>query len=488
MDKRTAILVVFAAFLLGCVTVSGTVRYSSLPLAGFQVDLVRGDLVTGTTRSVDTDVNGRYKFEQVPQGPHWVRVNGDGIEYIGWIAEEIAVGTTDITLDKYLPKIIALASPADDAVDVGTQPTLTWADNPEASAGGHYEVQINETGGGLVQLIDPTSPTNSYTVDVALEPGTNYTWQVDAYDVNGNHVGTTDLAFTFEVGALVLQPGELCSAHPAAAIATFEDPNLEAAVRAALGVGPQEDLTCGLISGLTSLSASSSGITSLVGIQNLTSLVSLLLGVNSITDINALSGLASLTWLSLIGNGLSNIGALSGLTNLTKLGLSNNSISDISALSTLTSLTNLTLNLNAITDASVDRLSELSGLTNLTSLNLSENPGLGDIEGLRGLTSLTFLSLSGLSLSNIEPLSGLTNLSLLQLFNSSIVDISALSGLTNLTNLFLRNNTILSNIQPLLDNTGLGAGDAVDLTHTAVICADITALEAQGVTVTSDCP
>ena len=311
------------------------------------------------------------------------------------------------------------------------------------------------------------------------------------------------------VGALVLQPSELCSAHTDAAIATFEDANLEAAVRAALGVGAQEDLTCGLISGLTSLFASSAGITSLVGIQNLTrleflvlnqnsisdisplggltSLTHLLLGLNSITDINALSGLAGLTNLSLIGNSLSNIGALSGLTSLTNLGLSNNSISDISALRMLTSLTDLSLNLNAITDISVDRLNELSGLRNLTNLNLSENPGLGDIEGLRELKSLTVLSLSGASLSNIEPLSGLTNLAVLQLFNSSIVDISALSGLTNLTNLFLRNNTNLMNIQPLLDNTGLGLGDVVDLKLTAVSCDDINALELNEVTVTSDC-
>ena len=93
---------------------------------------------------------------------------------------------------------------------------------------------------------------------------------------------------------MVVQPSELCSDHPDAAIAMFEDADLEAAIRTELSVGVQEDLTCGQISGLTDLSASSSRIESLVGIQNLTSLRFLYLNGSSITDISALSGLTRL--------------------------------------------------------------------------------------------------------------------------------------------------------------------------------------------------
>ena len=42
-------------------------------------------------------------------------------------------------------------------------------------------------------------------------------------------------------------------------------------------------------------------------------------------------------------------------------------------------------------------------------------------------------------------------------------------------------------LRPLLDNTGRGSCDEVLLGSTAVDCADVTALEANGVTVTSDC-
>ena len=73
---------------------------------------------------------------------------------------------------------------------------------------------------------------------------------------------------------LVLQPGELCSDHTGYVIATFEDAKLQAAIRAELSLGAQ-DLTCGLVSGLTELDASDFEIESLVGIQNLTSLTQL---------------------------------------------------------------------------------------------------------------------------------------------------------------------------------------------------------------------
>ena len=105
---------------------------------------------------------------------------------------------------------------------------------------------------------------------------------------------------------LVLQPTELCSDNPGTAIATFVDANLETAIRTELLVGAQGDLTCSLISGLSSLETWEmrgvglfpAGITSLVGIQNLTSLGYLGLsgfggGPDQISDISPLSGLSS---------------------------------------------------------------------------------------------------------------------------------------------------------------------------------------------------
>ena len=228
-----------------------------------------------------------------------------------------------------------------------------------------------------------------------------------------------------------LEPGQLCSDHSDDATPTFEDAALEEATSLALeqtrpSLGFLEtrdrlDLTCGLISGLTSLDAAGFSedrdrIASLVGIQNLTSLEVLALGGNSITDISPLRGLTSLEFLRMDDNSITDIGPLSGLTRLTILWLPGNSITDISPLGGLTSLTNLDLDRNSITD------------------------------------------------------------------------ISSLSGLTSLGQLFLENNPDLTDIQPLLDNTGLGAGDVVHLRDTNVNCTDVAALIAKGVTVASDCP
>ena len=113
---------------------------------------------------------------------------------------------------------------------------------------------------------------------------------------------------------------------------------------------------------------------------------------------------------------------------------------------------------------------------------------LTDILALVRRTSLRGLNLVHTSSSDISALSGLTSLQTLDLADNSITDISALSGLTSLVGLGLNNNPNLTDIQPLLDNTGLGAGDTVFLSNTNVSCTDVAALQAKGVTVESDCP
>ena len=317
---------------------------------------------------------------------------------------------------------------------------------------------------GTVSLPN-AAPTVAYSVTLAATGGDgSYTWSVT--------IGRLPLGLSLTAGAITGTPNAVsirsfsvqvtsgdgqsttqtltitvagppfCSGQPDSAIPTFEDAILEALIRATLSIGAQDDLTCGLVSGLTVLDALFVPISSLAGVENLTSLTDLILRDNSITDISALSGLTSLTFLDLEWN----------------------SIIDISPLSRLTSLGSLRLNDNSITD-----ISPLSGLTSLTSLNLSR---------VRASSRQPELGITDLS-----PLSGLTSLTFLDLFFQSITDISALSGLTSLRSLNLGRNLNVSDIQPLLDNTGLGAGATVDLSGTGVSCGDVAALEAKGVLV-----
>ena len=91
-------------------------------------------------------------------------------------------------------------------------------------------------------------------------------------------------------------------------------------------------------------------------------------------------------------------------------------------------------------------------------------------------------------ITDISALSGLTRLNQVLLAHNSISDISAVGGLMGLRLLYLDNNAALTAIQPLLDNTGVGAGDFVFLRFTNVSCTDVVAVRAKGVTVGSACP
>jgi len=164
-------------------------------------------------------------------------------------------------------------------------------------------------------------------------------------------------------------------------------------------------------------------------------------------------------------------------------------IESLVGIQNLTGLTTVSLDHGSFTD-----LSPLSGLTNLEGLRLNNN-SISDISPLSGHTSLTDLTLFDNPISEISALSGLTGLEVLSLGNNSITDISALNGLTSLKALHLESNLNLTDIQPLLDNTGLGmmavgqrGADSVGLLNTNVSCTDLALLEAKGVDVSSDCP
>ena len=231
---------------------------------------------------------------------------------------------------------------------------------------------------------------------------------------------------------------------------------------------------------LTKLALYDNPISDISPIAGLTNLTQLLFHNNSISDISAIAALTNLTELRLSENSVSDISAVRGLINLTYLGLSNNSISDISAIAELTDLTELWLYNNSISD-----ISPVSALTNLTKLALYNNP-ISDISPIAGLTNLTQLLFHNNSISDISAITGLTHLTELWISANSVSDISAVAGLTNLTELYLHGNSI-SDLSPLVENTGLGNGDLVDVRDNFLnalsINTYIPALQSRGVTV-----
>ena len=325
------------------------------------------------------------------------------------------------------------------------------------------------------------------------------------------------------------------------------DPNLRAAIENQLGKAAEDTITAADMATLTRLSATESNISDLTGLEHATNLRWLLLDSNTISDISAVADLTNLTSLALYNNSISDISPVEGLTNLTeltlgfnysisdispvegltnltKLGLGNNTISDISPVASLTNLTNLSIAGNSISDISpvegltnltklglenntISDISPVASLTNLTDLSVSRN-SISDISAVAQLTNLTNLSIASNSISDISPVEGLTNLTKLGLGNNSISDISAVARLTNLTWLLLPFNSIsdisavaqlthltvlrldrnsISDISPLVENTGLGEGDEVNVKRNplnyASINTHIPALQNRGVTV-----
>ncbi len=227
------------------------------------------------------------------------------------------------------------------------------------------------------------------------------------------------------------------------------------------------------------------------------------------------ASLANLTIFnpSLYADEIKNLEGLQFAPNLRSLNLASDLTSEAFApLEDLTKLQRLFINVSVTGDTD---LSFLENLVNLESLSLSPRgtPDYGglqpevDISPLRNLTKLTALSLSYLNISDMGPLQDLTGLNALSLDGNEISDIGPLQNLTSLVTLFLNGNEIsdlsalqnlsnlrllnlfgnnISDIGPLVANVGLAEGDEVNLNDNPLsdqAFDDIETLRERGVSV-----
>jgi len=155
-------------------------------------------------------------------------------------------------------------------------------------------------------------------------------------------------------------------------------------------------------------------------------------------------------------------------------------IQDIQGIEYLANLKYLYLAYNDFVDGS-----DLAGLSDLAYVNAKGN-GISDLEPFENLLNLRYLQLDLNDISDISPLNGLYQLEALYLANNSIRDIRATRFLSELSVLDLRRNLIgdirylenllhlnelylqdnhIYNIQSLVNNLGLGAGDVLRLDY-----------------------
>ena len=246
-------------------------------------------------------------------------------------------------------------------------------------------------------------------------------------------------------------------------VVSFPDPNLEGAVRNALGI-PSGDLTTDDMLTLTDFNAGGRSIVDTTGLETAVNLTNLVFNGNPVTNYSGFTGLANLRRLQFDFGSVSNIAFLAPLTQLEFIEIYWNHIEDLSPLGALTRLTSLQLDWNPVTNHTV-----LANLTNLTSLSLAGNhvsnldfvvpleqlTDLGlydnqvkDLSLLAGRTHLRRLGLGWNGITNPAVLATLTGLEELQLNGNPLTNAPFLVGLTNLTGLDVA-YTELADMSPL---------------------------------------
>jgi hypothetical protein len=180
---------------------------------------------------------------------------------------------------------------------------------------------------------------------------------------------------------------------------------------------------------------------------------------------------------------------------------------DLSPLASLPNLT--TLWFGPVTESAFPSLPQVTTLTaqwsiGQTALALMAFPSLTSLDvanadfstpealaALSTLTNLTALTLASSSLTTTAPLSTLAHLHDLNLSHNEVQDLAGLSALTTLVNVVLDDNKV-TDIEPLVANPSFAAGRVLSVASNPLVCqsqsANIAALRARGVTVSSDCP
>ena len=297
------------------------------------------------------------------------------------------------------------------------------------------------------------------------------------------------------------RPGDLVS---------IPDPNLRAAVEAALGKVPGAVITAADMAKLERIEADESGISDLRGLEAAINLERIEFRRNSISDLSPLRGLTRLNNIKLRGNRITDVSPLAGLINVDWLGLEENTITDLSPLKSLVKLNGIGISENPISDVSplanlislegidawrtpisdfsplaklprlrwigfgddrsISALPSLKGLKSLRRLEINDC-NISDLSGLAELTQLEWLGLVNNQISDISPLGNLTGLEHLNLDANVISDVSPLKKLTQLKVLYLENNQI-SDVSPLAGLTNL---DRLDLRNNAI--SDFSSLD-----------
>lgn len=259
---------------------------------------------------------------------------------------------------------------------------------------------------------------------------------------------------------------------------SFQDEQLEQAIKQILQKNENEAVMQKDMESLTVVDLSNRKIKSLHGLQYASNLTHLDLSNNEINDIEPLKSLTKIRGLDISRNQIVSIEALSSMTDMGSLQVNSNKIasievvkrfprlhtfevndnqiSSIQALSTATQITWLKMNGNQI-----ENIGPLSKLIKLKNLDLTNNR-ITDLSSLKPLSkSMMNLNIGSNRISDIGALEGMTLMRSLYAENNQIKELGSLKKLTNLDTLNLTSNLIynLEPLKPLLQIRNLYLSD-----------------------------
>ncbi len=171
-----------------------------------------------------------------------------------------------------------------------------------------------------------TVPTYYWSHNGVISGPNSYQWVIDP--ITGSSQGVYQCR-AVSGSEQVLSNEVYIDVYGAGEVVHFPDPNLEAAVKDALGFEQTKDIYEGDLVVLRTLNAQSRNIQNLAGIYKIRNLETLILWNNNITDISPLGSLFGLKILNLGRNNISDITALQNLENLEQLFLWDNQITDL---------------------------------------------------------------------------------------------------------------------------------------------------------------
>ncbi|MGG3281046.1 stalk domain-containing protein [Paenibacillus solani] len=166
---------------------------------------------------------------------------------------------------------------------------------------------------------------------------------------------------------LVSSPGE-ASMEQASRDVSFQDEQLEQAIREVLNKDKDADITQKEMESLTVVDLSNRGIKNLQGLQYASNLTNLDLSNNKIVDLKPLKSLTNIRNLDIGSNRISNLSPLEGMTLMRILYAENNQIKKLDPLKKMSNLSSLNLNSNLVYN-----LEPLKSLDELNYLYLSDN-------------------------------------------------------------------------------------------------------------------